>query len=84
MEKKFYSKKKFLVVLALTVVFVLCLVNVSSSVCIKAENNNAITSNEEVYRELTSSDNLEGLEIKIDDYFNNIKNDYYKLLKNST
>lgn len=36
-----------------------------------------ITSNEEVYKELTDDDQLAGLDITLDDYINNMKSEYY-------
>ena len=76
MQKDLCITKKHCAINIMTVVLFVSFLLVALPVKVNAEANTGIISNETTYKELTDDDQLSGLDVTLDDYIDNMKNDY--------
>ena len=80
MKKDLSITKRYCVICIMAVVLIIAFLLAVLPVNANAETTE-ITSNEEVYKELTDDDQLSGLDVTLDDYINNMKSEYYNIIK---
>ena len=83
MKSTIVKFKKHIILIAISILFFIASIISVMPIMAHASEGSENSQNEQIYEQLTTSDVLSGLDMTIDEYFSNIKSEYYVQTTNS-
>ena len=83
MKSTIVKFKKHIILIAISILFFIASIISVMPIMAHASEGSENPQNEQIYEQLTTSDVLSGLDMTIDEYFSNIKSEYYVQTTNS-